>query len=135
MLLIGWCFLAFAEPENASEEQKARARGKIGGVGLSAAAADAFLILLSQFQEQMAGIDAQIAQIQVRSPILHPLSTDAQEVLDLYKQREQLFANTIAALPARLSPEGVAQLQAYLQQAKRGMKTIPDTSSQMTPME
>jgi hypothetical protein len=56
-------------------------------------------------------------------------------VLDLYKQRDELFANTIAGLPGKLSPQGVQQLQAYLQQAKRGMKIIPDTSSKMTPMK
>ncbi len=108
-------FLAFAEPENATDEERARARGKINGVGLGEDDADALLLLLSQFHTQMAGMDTQVAQIQVRSPILHPLSTDAQKVLDLYKQRDQLFADTMAALPAKLSPEGVAQLQAYLE--------------------
>jgi hypothetical protein len=124
-------FLAFAEPEDATPEQKARARGKINPIGFSSDDADAFLQLLAQFYTGIAKIEAQLTQIYQRSPILSPNSTDAALVRDLLSQEAKLVANTIAALPATLSPEGVTQLQAYLQQAKRGMKIIPDSSVNM----
>jgi hypothetical protein len=124
-------FIAFAEPEDATAEQKVRARGKINPIGFSSDDADAFLQLLAQFYTGMATIEAQLTQIYQQNPILSPSSTAAATVRELGKQRENLIADTIAALPATLSPEGVAQLQAYLQQAKRGMKIIPDSSVNM----
>jgi hypothetical protein len=124
-------FIAFAEAEDATAEQKARALGKINPIGFSSDDADAFLRLMGQFYTGMAAIEAQLTQIYQRSPILSPYSTDAATVRDLANQREKLIADTIAALPARLSSEGVAQLQAYLQQAKGGMKIIPDSSVKM----
>jgi hypothetical protein len=33
----------------------------------------------------------------------------------------------MSALPARLSVDGVAKLQAYVQSAKRGMKYVPES--------
>jgi hypothetical protein len=126
-------FLAFAMPEDATAEQKARARGKINSIGFNDDDADAFLRLLAEFHKGLVPIDTEVAEIYRRSPILSPYSTDAARVRELGKQREKLVGDTIAALPARLSPEGVARLQAYLQQAKRGMKIIPD-SSVKTPM-
>jgi len=124
-------FLALAEPQNPTPEQKAQAQGKMAPIGFSSDDADAFLALLGEFDTTMSSINAQLAQIAARSPILSPGSTDAQTVLDLNNQTTQLFSDTIAALPARLSAHGVARLQTYVQQAKRGMKIIPDSSANM----
>jgi len=124
-------FLALAEPQDPTPEQKARALGKMTPIGFSSDDAEAFLALLGEFDTTMSSINAQLAQIAARSPILSPGSTDAQTVLDLNNQTAQLFNNTIAALPSKLSAQGVAQLQTYVQQAKRGMKIIPDSSVNM----
>ena len=119
-------FLAIAEPENATEEQKARARGKMSPAGLSESDAEAFLLLLVQFDHGMTAINAQISKIRDRNPLaLSPLSADGQQVIQLTSQSNQLVSDTIAALPERLSPEGLIQLQDFLQLAKRGMKIIP----------
>jgi hypothetical protein len=120
-------FLAVAEPENATDEQKARARGKIHPAGLSETDVEGFLILLAQFDQGMTAIDAQISKIRNRNPLaLSPLSADGQQVQLLTRQMDQLVAGTIGALPEKLSEDGFARLHDYLQRAKGGMKLIPD---------
>ena len=120
-------FLAVAEPENATDEQKARARAKINPAGLDEADVEAFLKLLEQFDQGMTGINAQIIKIRDRNPLaLSPLSADGQEVARLGKQVEQVVSDTISALPEKLSSDGLARLGDYLKQAKRGMKLFPD---------
>jgi hypothetical protein len=120
-------FLAVAEPENATDEQIARARGKINPAGLSETDVEAFLLLLAKFGQGMTSINAQLGTIRDRNPLaLSPLSADGQQVQVLTRQMDQLVTDTITALPERLSSEGLAKLHDYLQQAKRGMKIIPD---------
>jgi len=120
-------FLAVAEPENATEEQKARARAKINPAGLSETDVEAFLLLLAQFDQGMTAINAQIGKIRDRNPLaLSPLSADGQQVIQLTSQSNQLVSDTIASLPEKLSSEGLIQLHDFLQQSKRGMKLIPD---------
>lgn len=120
-------FLAVAEPENATDEQKARARGKMNPAGLSETDVEAFLLLLAQFDQGMTAINAQISKIRDRNPLaLSPLSADGQQVVQLTSQSNQLVSDTIAALPEKLSEDGLVRLHEYLQQAKGGMKYIPD---------
>jgi hypothetical protein len=119
-------FLGIAEPEAATEEQKARAQAKIASIGLNKQDAEAFLYMLSQFQTRLDGLTAQMVEIQNRSPMMHPLSTDAEQMRELLEQTYQLYADTTAALPAKLSPEGLEKLQAYMQETKRTTKIIPD---------
>ena len=120
-------FLTVAEPENATDEQKARAKAKINAAGLSQEDVEAFLILLAQFDQGMTAINAQISKIRDRNPLaLSPLTADGQQVIQLTSQSNQLVSDTIAALPEKLSDEGLANLQDYLQQAKSSMKYLPD---------
>ena len=118
-------FLGIAEPEDATEPQKARARGKIASAGLSEDDTEAFLRLLAEFHKGWANIDDQVAQIWARNPFPHPLSTDYAQLLGLGKQREDLVANTIFAIPAKLTLEGANKLDAFAKEQKRGMKRIP----------
>jgi hypothetical protein len=60
--------------------------------------------------------------VYVRAPIPHPASTDYKQLVDLGKQKSQVTANAVAALPARLSQDGLLKLAAYLPEAKKGMK-------------
>lgn len=126
-------FLGIAEPENATDEQKARAQAKIARIALSEEDAEAFLRLLAQFQTKLDSLTAQILEIDKRSPILHPLSTDADKMGEIMKQTHQLYADTIAALPAKLSPEGLGKLRAYMQETKRTMKVIPHPRTPVRP--
>jgi hypothetical protein len=118
--------LAVAEPADATDERKKRARAKISAIGFSEDDAAAFLTLLGEFQTQAEAVDRQVAEVLVRAPIPHPASTDYRQLVDLGKQRDQLLDNTVAAFPARLSQDGLARLQAFLAQAKKGMKYVPD---------
>ena len=118
-------FLGVAEPEDATPEQKQRARAKIAPAGLGEQDTEAFLILLAQFHKVNAQIKAQNAVIHARNPLPHQDSTDWKEAVALDKERRQNVTNTIAALPARLTPEGLTKLQAHLQEVKRGIKRIP----------
>jgi hypothetical protein len=126
-------FLAVAEPENATPEQIERARAKIAPAELSEEDTVAFLSLLTQFRKQSDALEAQLVEIYVKSPFPHPDSIAFKQLVELDKRRDQLFANTTAALPARLSPEGVEKLYTYLQEAKRGMKIIPPTNEDLMP--
>jgi hypothetical protein len=118
-------FLAVAEPENPTPEQLRRARAKIAAAGLGEQDTEAFLTLLGQFHKVNADIKAQNAVIHERNPFPHQISSDWKEAVELDKRRRQNVADTIAALPARLTPEGLAKLQAHLQEVKRGIKRIP----------
>ena len=119
--------LAIAEPANATDAATERARAKLGPIGFSEDDAAAFLTLLSEYQTQADTLDKQAAAVYLRSPIPHPASTDYQQLVELGKQKSQLAANAVAAIPARLSEDGVEKLRIYLPQAKKGMKIIPDT--------
>ncbi len=118
--------LAVAEPADATDEQKERARAKINAIGFSEDDAASFLTLLGDFQTQAEAVDRQVAEVLVRAPIPHPASTDHRQLVDLGKQRDQLLNDTVAAFPARLSEDGLVKLQAFLAQAKKGMKIVPD---------
>jgi len=126
-------FLAVAEPEDATPEQIDRARAKIAPAGLSEEDTVAFLSLLSQLEKESDALDMQVVELYAKSPFLHPDSIDFEKVVELGKRRDQLFANTIGALPARLSREGMQRLYTHLQEAKRGMKIIPPTTEDLMP--
>jgi len=126
--------LAVAEPTNATEEQKERARAKIASIGLSDEDAAAFLALLAQFQDEVDAVDKQVVEIYQRTPIPDPASTVYKELVDLGKQKDQLANDAVAAIPAKLSEDGLAKLGAFLPQAKKGMKIIPDTNTKTMSM-
>jgi hypothetical protein len=119
-------FLAIMEPENPTEEQRARARAKISIAGLSEDDTVAFLLHLSRFHTAITGIDSLIGQIYARNPTPTPSSSDAQLLIQLGNQLEDLIAKTIADLPTQLSTDGMARLYAFVQQAKRSMKYVPN---------
>jgi hypothetical protein len=118
--------LAVAEPADAPPEAQARARAKLNAMALSEEDATAFLSLLEGFRAQADPIGKQAADIWARSAFPSPGSTDYGQLSNLGKQRQQLIAGTVAALPSRLSKEGQKKLAAFLLQAKRGMKVFPE---------
>jgi tRNA-binding EMAP/Myf-like protein len=126
--------LAVAEPTNASEEQKQRARAKIASIGLSDEDAAAFLALLAQFQDEVDAVDKRVAEIYQATPFPDPASTVYKELVDLGNQKDQLATDAVAAIPAKLSQNGLTKLGAFLPQAKRGMKIIADTNSKTMSM-
>jgi len=125
--------LAVAEPADATEAQKERARAKLNPIGLGEEDAAAFLNLLAEFQSQSGALDKQAAEIFVRAPIPHPASTDYKQLVELGKRKHQLALDAVAALPARLSDDGLLQLSAYLPEAKKGMKITPDSTMPTQP--
>lgn len=74
----------------------------------------------------MEAVRAQVSAIMARDPIPHPDSVDYKELLNLTKQYKAVFAEAMSAVPARLSADGVARLNAYVKGQKRGMKYVPD---------
>lgn len=121
----GLFFLAVAEPENATDEQNARARAKITGAHLSEEDTLALLGTLAEFQKQINVLDSRAAEVHDRALIPQPGSSEWQQLVELNNQRDQLVANTIAALQSRLTEDGMRRLYGYLQGAKRGMKIFP----------
>lgn len=71
-------------------------------------------------------MNAQAGAIRAVNQAPYPGSVDYQKLIGLSQQRQRVFAEAMSAVPARLSLDGVAQLQAYVQNAKRGMKYLPD---------
>jgi hypothetical protein len=118
--------LAVAEPEDASDAQKARFRAKIAPAGLNEADTEAFRLILAALQKQLDALNAQANQILARDPMPLAGTPDYQQLVELSKQRQPVFAEAMSALPARLSADGVAKLQAYVQNEKRRMKYLPE---------
>jgi hypothetical protein len=118
--------LAVAEPEDATDTQKARFRAKIAPAGVDEEDTEAFLGILGPFQKQLDALNTQAEEIRARNPFPRPGAVDYQKLLELSKQRQQVFAEAMSAVPARLSLAGAAKLQAYVQNKKRGMKYLPD---------
>jgi len=127
-------FLAIAEPEDAPPERLALARDKIAPTGLSENDTQAFLLLLTGFRKQFDALNAQEDDIFKRNFVVHPLSTDAEQLRTLRTRRLQLISDTIAALPARLSNEGIAKLQEHMQREKRSMKMYPSSYENGKPV-
>lgn len=119
-------FLALAEHENATEAEKARFHGKIAAARLSSDDEQALFAILAAFQKQMEAVQAQVSAIMAANPIPHPNSVGYQELMDLSKQYKAVFAEAMSAVPAKLSAEGVAKLDAHVKHEKRGMKYAPD---------
>lgn len=122
--------LALAEPENPTDAQRARFQTRIASAKLSEEDSKAFLPILGTFQKQLDALNARADQIRARNPIPLAGTPDYQSLVDLSKQREPVFVEAMSGVPARLSAEGYAKLQTYIQNAKRGMKYLPD----ITPM-
>ncbi len=127
--------LAVAEPADATEEQKERERAKLRPMGFNEDDAATFVGLLSEFRTQLHGLDQQAAEVYVRAPIPHPASTEYELLIDLGKQKDRLIANTVAAMPAKLSAEGFERLQAFLPEAKKGIKIFPDANLDLMPKD
>ena len=118
--------LGIAEPEDATDAQKARFRAKIASAGLNEDDTAALLVILGAFQKQLDALNARANQILARDPLPLAGTPDYQRLVELSKQRQPVFAEAMSALPARLSVSGLAKLQAYVQYAKRGMKYLPE---------
>jgi len=119
--------LAIAEPENASDAQQARFRAKIASAQLNEDDLQMLLGILGTFQNQMDALTAQANQILARDPLPFAGTPDYQQLVELSKQREPVFNQAMSAVPARLSVDGAAKLQTYVQNAKRGMKYLPES--------
>jgi hypothetical protein len=118
--------VALAEREEATESEKARFRAKISPARLDEQDTDAVFHILAAFQKQLDALDAQARPIQARNPFPYPGSVDYQKLLELSLQRQGVFAEAMSAVPARLSVDGAAKLQAHVQNAKQGMKYLPE---------
>jgi len=119
-------FLGVAEPQDASDAQKARYQAKIASAGLNEDDTEAFRLVLGALQKQLDALNAQANQVLARDPLPQAGTPDYQQLVDLSQQRQPVFAEAMGALPARLSADGAAKLQAYVQNEKRRMKYHPD---------
>ncbi len=118
-------FLAVAEPDNATEEQKARARAKIRAANLREEDVASFLGVASEFRNQVDSLAAQAAKIRGGIPLVHPDSVVARQLSQLEKQEDQVLANTIGIINNTLTQEGSRKLQAHIQSIKRDIKLFP----------
>ena len=127
-------FLAVAEPEGAPADRIALARAKIAPARLSEDDAVAFLTLLTAFRKQFDALNAQETDLLQSNFAVHPLSTVAEQLRGIRAQRAKLFADTVAAMPARLSEGGVAKLGEHLQREKHAMKMFPSSYENGKPV-
>jgi hypothetical protein len=125
--------LGIAEPENATPAQQARFRAKIASAKLDVDDTQALVVILAAFQKELDALNEQSKQIRLRTPIPMGGTPAYQQLAELSKQRLSVVAEAMGALPARLSPAGAAQFEAYVKAQKRGMKYVPDTP--MKPKE
>ena len=118
--------LAMAEPENATDAQKARFQAKVAPAGLDENDIQALFGVLAPFQTQVDSLSAQSSQILARDPIPPSGSPDYQQLVQLGQQKDTALAQAIGALPARLSSDGATKLQAFVETQKTGMKYLPE---------
>jgi hypothetical protein len=116
--------VAIAEREDATEAEKARFRAKIASAGLDEEDAEGLFRILGSFQKQLDGLNAQASQILARNPLPFAGTPDYQQLVELNKKRVPVFREAMSAIPARLSLEGAAKFQAYVQNEKRRMKYL-----------
>jgi hypothetical protein len=127
-------FLAVAEPEGAPAERTALARAKIAPARLSEDDAVAFLSLLTAFRKQFDALNAHETDLLQSNFAVHPLGTVAEQLRNIRAQRAKLLADTIAAVPARLSEGGIAKLGEHLQREKHAMKMYPSSYENGKPV-
>ena len=123
----GLLFLAVAEPENPTSEQRARAWAKISAAGLTETDFEALLLVLGKLHQEIGIINARLNQIRDHGSLDDPSSPDVALAIQLGMQFNKLLAETTTILPTRLSRDGIERLHSHLQNAKRGMKVLPDT--------
>jgi len=119
-------FVALAEREEATEAEKAVFRDTAASTGLDEQDTEALFRILAAFRKQMDDLRAQAKQILTRNPIPLAGTSDYQQLVELSKKQGAAFREATSALPARLSLEGVAKFDAYVQKEKRRMKYRPD---------
>jgi hypothetical protein len=114
-----------AEQEGATEEQTARARAKIQSAEVNTRDAATIFELAAQFEKQVVALDEEALAIHRKNASISENGPEWQQLMQLNAERNQLINDTIALLNARLSPEGLQKLGAYVQAAKRRMKVYP----------
>lgn len=119
--------VAIAEREDATKAETARFRAKIGSAGLNEEDAEALRLILAALQKQLDALNAQAHQILARDALPLAGTPDNQQLVELNKKRAPVFREAMSAIPARLSLEGAAKFQAYVQNEKRRMKYLPES--------
>lgn len=126
-------FLAFSEPEDATDAQKARFRAKLTAAGLDEDDTEAFRLILGHMQTQLDDVRAQEDAVLAANPMPHPDSTGATKLTELSRQRDSYVAEAMSALPGRLSADGLGKFHDFILTQKRGMKLLPDMMRKTTP--
>jgi hypothetical protein len=119
--------VAVAEREDATKTEKARFRAKIASTGLNEEDTEALRLILAALQKQLDALNAQAHQILARDSLPLAGTPDYQQLVELNKKRLPVFQEAMSAVPARLSLEGAAKFQAYVQNEKRRMKYLPES--------
>ena len=119
--------VAIAEREDATKAETARFRAKIASAGLNEEDTEALGLILVALQKQLDALNAQAHQILAQDALPLAGTPDYQQLVELNKKRAPVFREAMSAIPARLSLEGAAKFQAYVQNEKRRMKYLPES--------
>ena len=119
-------FLAVAEPANATDTERARAKAKIGATGMSAKDQEVFLGLLMKFHEGLDALKKDREELLDRTPRPGPGSVEAEKLAEMRKQEDVLLTRTVGDLLATLTPEGASRFEAFVEKAKRHIKVVTD---------
>jgi hypothetical protein len=123
-------FLGLAEREEATEAENARFRAKIASAGLDEEDTEALFRVLANFHKQLDELNAKAQEIRSRNPIIQAGTPDYEQLVELSKQRDPVYAEAMSAVPARLSLMGMDKFHAYVQKEKRRMKHRPESAPQ-----
>jgi len=119
--------VAVAEREDATKAETARYRAKIASARLNEEDTEALRLILAALQKQLDALNAQAHQILAQDALPLAGTPDYQQLVELNKKRAPVFREAMNAIPARLSLEGAARFQAYVQNEKRRMKYLPES--------
>lgn len=117
--------IAVAEPEDAAEEQKARARAKMHAAHLNDADLDLFLSTANRFVSQVDAIAARAENVRGTIAVIHPDSIEGHQLSQLAREQDLTLINAIGGLRANLSIVGAEKLQAHVQNIKRKITIYP----------
>jgi hypothetical protein len=118
-------FLSIMEPENPTNEQKARQEAKLRMIGFSDDDKAGFLAKLGDFRGRLGDLGGRREEILKATPVPARDSAEWQDLSDIEQQANTVVTDTVEALRTGLSQEGFDKFQARMLEFKRTIKAFP----------
>jgi len=115
-------FLAVSTRTNPSDAERARQQTQLNMIGLKASDRETLVTVLADFRIEHDRLVAQYNQGAEEAASRN----EAADVRVLLRQFDELVRSTRDTLKARLSPDGMTQLDAFVHSEKKNMRVTPE---------